>query len=332
VLYSPDITAKISAEAAKPDSIFNLNDRIGLVLDSVALAKAGFSDASSMLMLIDCLRGEKEYLVWRGISDCFAQVVGTWWENKEIIDLTSEFARKVYRPLVKRLGFEYPAGEHPSTTKLRTEAITIAAARGDEEVIKELQSRFNHLVETGDDSRIPPDLEAITYKTVVKHGGREQWEFVKGINEAGKTPTSRIAAIRALGETQDLDIAKETLNYMWTKAKDQDFHYYFFGLSNNDKTKRLLRSYVFENYEKITARFAGNSTYVYLIRGSISSFSSEKDALEIEEFFRDKDNSKYDMVLAQSLDGIRARAKWIGRSTLELKQWLENWKKQNGGA
>jgi len=62
-------------------------------------------------------------------------------------------------------------------------------------VIKELQSRFNHLVKTGDDSRIPPDLETITYRIAVKHGGREQWEFVKGINEAGKTPTSRIAAM-----------------------------------------------------------------------------------------------------------------------------------------
>ena len=38
---------------------------------------------------------------------------------------------------------------------------------------------------------------------------------------------------------------------MWTKAKDQDFHYFFFGLANNDKTKRLLRSYVFENYDKV---------------------------------------------------------------------------------
>ena len=60
MLYSPNITGKISAEAAKPDSILSLNDRIGLVLDSVALAKAGFSDTGSMFTLIDGLRGEKE--------------------------------------------------------------------------------------------------------------------------------------------------------------------------------------------------------------------------------------------------------------------------------
>ena len=54
-----------------------------------------------------------------------------------------------------------------------------------------------------------------------------------------------------MGETQDLDIGKETLDYMWAEAKDQDFYYFFIGLSNNPKTKRLLRSYVFENYDKV---------------------------------------------------------------------------------
>jgi aminopeptidase 2 len=54
-----------------------------------------------------------------------------------------------------------------------------------------------------------------------------------------------------LGRTQDLDIAKETLDYMWTKAKDEDFYDFFIGLSKNPKTRRLLMSNVFENYDKV---------------------------------------------------------------------------------
>ena len=37
---------------------------------------------------------------------------------------------------------------------------------------------------------------------------------------------------------------------------------------------------------QITVRFAGNSMYKYLIQGSIAGFSSEKDAQEIEKFFK----------------------------------------------
>ena len=35
------------------------------------------------------------------------------------------------------------------------------------------------------------------------------------------------------------------------------------------------------------------------------------------------------MVLAQCLDGIRAKAKWVERSTTEVKEWLEDWRKRN---
>lgn len=32
-------------------------------------------------------------LVWHGIADGFADVTNTWWENQEILDLTSDFVR-----------------------------------------------------------------------------------------------------------------------------------------------------------------------------------------------------------------------------------------------
>ena len=60
VLYTPERLAKIAAEAAKEDSVFSLNDRIGLVFDSLALSKAGLAKLSSSLTLIDLLKNEKE--------------------------------------------------------------------------------------------------------------------------------------------------------------------------------------------------------------------------------------------------------------------------------
>jgi len=62
VLYTPERLTKIAKEAAKPEgeSIFSLNDRIGLVHDAMALSKAGLAKLSSALTLVDVLRGEKE--------------------------------------------------------------------------------------------------------------------------------------------------------------------------------------------------------------------------------------------------------------------------------
>jgi aminopeptidase 2 len=60
VLYTPERLAKIASETAKEDSVFTLNDRIGLVHDSMALARAGFAKLSSAMNLVNILRNEKE--------------------------------------------------------------------------------------------------------------------------------------------------------------------------------------------------------------------------------------------------------------------------------
>ena len=60
VLYTPTRLAAIASEAAKPDSIFSLADRMGLVHDAFALAKAGHLAPSSALNLVHELRVEKE--------------------------------------------------------------------------------------------------------------------------------------------------------------------------------------------------------------------------------------------------------------------------------
>lgn len=60
MLYTPERLAKIGAEAAKGGSVFNLDDRLGLVYDSFALSRAGFAKLSATLHLIDLLRNEPE--------------------------------------------------------------------------------------------------------------------------------------------------------------------------------------------------------------------------------------------------------------------------------
>jgi aminopeptidase 2 len=62
VFYTPERLTKIAIEAAKHDSYFSLNDRIGLVHDAMALSKAGLAKLSSALTLVDVLRNEKECL------------------------------------------------------------------------------------------------------------------------------------------------------------------------------------------------------------------------------------------------------------------------------
>ena len=52
------------------------------------------------------------------------------------------------------------------------------------------------------------------------------------------------------------------------------------------------------------------------------SLTSEKDAQQVEAFFKDKDTSAFDQGLSQGLDAVRAKAKWLERDTKDVEQWL----------
>ena len=87
----------------------------------------------------------------------------------------------------------------------------------------------------------------------------------------------------AMGATQDLDLAKETLEFIDKKARDQDVMYFFKSLgSSNLKTRRLLTRYFQKNYDavcfsviactpsftdwgQIYKRFEGNFSLKYLV-------------------------------------------------------------------
>lgn len=59
-----------------------------------------------------------------------------------------------------------------------------------------------------------------------------------------------------------------------------------------------------------------------LVKNTVSSFTTEADAQAVEAFFREKDTKSFDQALQQGLEAIRANAKWLGRDSNDVEQWL----------
>ncbi|KAF8232360.1 hypothetical protein L208DRAFT_1272750 [Tricholoma matsutake] len=350
VLYTPERLAKIAAEASKQEgtSVFSLNDRIGLVHDAMALSKAGFAKLSSALTLIDGLKGETEYLVWSGIADSLSSLVSVWWEHPRLVDQINAFRRALFVPLVTRLGYEYADTDSTDTSLLRTCAITQAAAARDhgidadnlsiiwrcssalrsnfdlyfDRVIEELQNRFAYFMKTGNDYKIPADLQRVTFSAAVRHGGRLEYEAVRKVHDKPKTPTSRISAILAMGATEDPELMQETFQFILSKARDQDVIYFFRGLSVNSKARRPLVHFFKDEYDNLYKRFEANFMLKSLVEMSVGPLSTGKDYAEVVEFFKAGIYiSKYSQGLAQSLDSIRAKAAFIEVSNDGRECW-----------
>jgi len=235
----------------------------------------------------------------------------------------------LFVPIVKRLGYEYSANEPTDVTLLRTRAISTALTGRDPSVIDELKGRFAHYMKTGDDSKIPADLQSAVFIAAVKYGGRAEYEAVLKIQENPKTPSARISAIYALGTSQDSALLDQTFSYILTKSRDQDIIYFFRGLQSNVLARRKLATFFKDNYDLLMKRFEGNSTIKSLVSCSFGALSTREDYESIVQFFEGKDTSKYSMSLAQSLETIQTRIAYIERSAGDLTEWLENWDKRS---
>jgi aminopeptidase 2 len=60
VLYTPERLSKIAAQAAEENSVFSLDDRMGLAQDAFALSQAGFAKLSSALTVVNLWKHEQE--------------------------------------------------------------------------------------------------------------------------------------------------------------------------------------------------------------------------------------------------------------------------------
>ncbi|KAK2460553.1 hypothetical protein APHAL10511_007023 [Amanita phalloides] len=322
VLYTPERLGKIAEEVARENSVFSLNDRLGLVHDAMALSKAGLMQLSGALNLVSKLKHEKEYLVWSGIAENLSAIVSIWWEHADIVDKLNVFRRILFVPLVEKLGYEYNEGETPDSISLRTCAITQAALAGDERVVKELRDRFAYYMKTGDNSKIPADLVRITYRMAVQYGSVKEYEAIQNIHNKPKTPTARLASILAMGATEDPALIQKTFEFVMTKSRDQDILYFFRGLATNFKTRRALAVFFKDEYNALYKRFESNFMLSHLVSLAFGSLSTQKDYDDVKVFFEGRDTSKYNLSLAQAEDGIRARAGLVERSTDELWEWL----------
>ncbi|KAH9063627.1 hypothetical protein EDB87DRAFT_1681291 [Lactarius vividus] len=162
VLYTPTHLAAIASEAVKPDSIFSLGDRIGLVNEAI--------DAN--------LDG----------------ITHTWWESEKVAEQLKVFRRALCSPLVEKLGLEYSKDDSTDITQLRTLAVSGAATAGDARTIKVLPDCFTRYI-AGNTSAVPVNLLNAAFSTAVKHAGVPAYNAMLKLFENPKTASIEVAAM-----------------------------------------------------------------------------------------------------------------------------------------
>jgi len=325
VLYSPDHLSKLGDEATRANSSLSREDRMGLVSDAFVLGRAGYGETSAALDLMKKLRNDRDYLVWARMGNAVSDLIDVWWDEPDAVrEGLKAFGRSLFGPLVEKLGFDASPNDTPDVVHWRSIAVANSAMANDPKTLEEIKHRFSLLVESNDASQIPGDLQRQIFIHAVRTGGVPEWEKALDVYRNPQTPSQKMAAIQSMCRAQDPALLRRTLDMILTEGvKTQDYISFFVGFAANPSSRRQIWAFLQDHLDVLTKKLDGGFLLGDLVQVSFDSLTSFEDGKTVEEFFKEKDTSKFAQLIAQGLDAIRSKATWLERSRDEVRKWLE---------
>jgi len=294
---------------------------LGLQNDAFALAKAGLQPTEQALALAEAYRDETEYTILADISANLGSIA-TVWASEPNFDSFQAYTRSLYSPIVERLGWEKQDQEADNTALLRAVVIGKEGGNGDTKVIAEAQRRFD-LYLKGDVQALPADLRFTVYKLAVENGGVEEYEAVLKIYKNSELHEEKIRALRALGFTRQPDLLDRTLKFgLSGDVRSQDIFYVTASTASRPAGRQSTWDFLRANWTTFEEKFGEGSMLGRIVGQTVSDFTSEEKALEVEEFFKQHPCPSADRTIKQSLESIRSAVKWLTRDRDGVAKWL----------
>lgn len=320
VLYPPDMMAKLAANVGALPA----TDRIGLISDSFALAKAGAMDPMPLVQLLKGFVGETNDKVWselvttlNGLGKVIKQGLSV-----ETADAFVDFAGKLIVPAFAQVGWDALPGDDDNRKTLRSTLVGALSkyCYKDATVVAEAMKRFEAFVANPNDTAAlnadirlavlmiaiqSCDTSAVFDKMVVAHDAATDGAAKNHIYQAmGVAPT---AAVRA-----------KVLQWLeGDSVRSQDMIYIPMLMATSGKEgAEATFSWIQEKYDMINEKVGKTSMILFnnFVRISGAGFVTEAKAAEVEAFWKSKSNfHMYEKAVSQTTEGILASAKFVER-------------------
>ncbi|KAJ1342121.1 hypothetical protein BSLG_003300 [Batrachochytrium salamandrivorans] len=322
---------------------FTTEDRIGIIADAFATAKAGTSSTSGALDIIKGFSEEDDYIVLQELSGSLEGLTAILLnEPQSVLDGVAALKRQLFSAKAKAMGFEYSDKEGHLTHLKRTLLIKAAADAKDPFFIEELTKRFHKFI-AGDETALHSNLRTTAYRTVSKNTEDEStFEALLNMYKTTTAVEARLMALASLGSSPNMNVVQRVLNEVVLDkelVRLQDIAYPMQSLRGSPALKEVLPimwNFLKSNwpvlYERLkpTLGLLGASVTI-CVGGQIGmEFADEVEAWSRgdelttaeEKATRVEQLKAAKRPLDQSLERIRSSTKWLERDRAAIAEWL----------
>lgn len=287
--YTPERLEKLG-KAAK-DGRLTVEDRAGMIADSGALAASGYQKTSGLLSLLKGFDTESEYVVWNEMLTRIGTLRAAWlFEDQRVKDALKAFQRSLVSEKAHQVGWQFSPDDDHILQQLKALTFGSAGMSDDPVVVNAAKDMFKRFAE-GDRSAIHPNIRGSVFSIVLKNGGEKEYDVILDRFRNAPTSDEKNTALRTLGAAEDPALIKRTLDLAsGDEVKNQDIYMPLAGLRSHTNGIEARWEWLKTNWDAIYKRLPPSLGMLgSVVQITTSSFCTEKQLKEVEEFFASKD-------------------------------------------
>lgn len=316
--YGPSLVGPLAQGLKRGD--FGPEDTLGLLDDAFVLARAGRMRTSQVMELLSGCEQEMDYNVWSTIAGILGQTEEL--AHGEARHRFNVVARELFAWTHERLGWDSKSRDHHLDVLLRSMVIGRLGHYQYSPVVEEASKRFAAFARGG---ALDPNLRGAVYGTVAAHGNRKTYDQLMTIFRQSTLQEEKVRVLRSLTRFRDKALAAEVLKFSLSDGvRSQDRYVLLGGFGSNAACRQQAWEFIKHEWKAVTAFFGGGNLGMLtrIIEGATQGFRTESEAKDVQSFFKTHPIKGGQRAIQQSLEVVRANARWTARDRADLAAWL----------
>ncbi len=322
VAYPSEMLDRLAAALQSGSLPAPVIDALGILSDSVALARAGYLGTSKVLELLDAVKNEREYNLWTLVAGALHEIDGLL-EDIPVKKRLAGFARSLFIPSLTELGWEKKQSDTHSDLLRRSLLISQAGHYGASGVIEEARSRFESFCKN---QILEPNLRGAVYSLIAENGTFPDFERLVKIYRNSPLQEEKVRILRALARFQDQSVVPEVLKFSLSKdVRNQDTYVVLASFGSNQQGRQQAWEFIKAHFKDLLARYEGGSVSLLgrILEGAVTGFIKERELKDVRGFFLKHPVSGIERTMKQSLEIIQSNIRWAARGAKDTAAWLD---------
>ena len=295
-------------------------DRLGVQNDAYALSRAGLLPVTQFLSLAQAYKNEGDASVWSDLASNLRDIEQLI-SDEAIHPAYQGFAREIFGPAARNIGWEPKSGEGHLDALLRSTVLSQAGSYHDPDVTAQASERFQKYLQ--DRETLAPDLRGVVFALAAQSGGKDVYDQIWGLEGETDLAEEKIRLLMSLTRFQRPELLNSTLaDSLSAKVRSQDSITLVAGVAANPKGRDLAWEFVKDNWAEFDRRYGGGGFGLMRLVSICSHFNSQEKADEVDSFFAEHPAPAAERTIRQALERVRLNIKWLEQNRQELTDWF----------